>query len=302
MSIASTPRRTMAPDIKALKGKRRVVTLTAYHAPTAAIADKYCDVLLVGDSVGMVMHGFATTLPVTLELMILHARAVVAGSSSALVVVDMPFASYEESPQVAFRNAARVLKETGCGAVKLEGGLRMRETIRFLVERGIPVMGHVGMTPQSINTLGGFKTQGRKRGDWAHIEAEAKATQEAGAFAVVLEAMAPELAERITQGLSIPSIGIGASAACDGQVLVMEDMLGLTEKVPKFVRKYANLGSEIDRAIAEYARQVRSGAFPGPEHVYDGPPQVASSSEPGPGQAKPRRRVMKKPKKPRTKS
>jgi 3-methyl-2-oxobutanoate hydroxymethyltransferase len=242
--------------------------LTAYHAHTARIIDPHVDFLLVGDSLGMVMHGYETTVPVPLDLMIMHGAAVVRGSSHALVVVDMPFGSYEESPAIAFRNAARVMKETGCGAVKLEGGERMAETIRYLTERGIPVMAHIGLTPQSINVMGGFKTQGRRQEEWAAIEADAVAVAEAGAFAVVLEGMAELLAARITKQILIPTIGIGASASCDGQILVLEDMLGLSPRVPKFVKKFAELGNAIETAVKSYANDVRSRAFPGPEHVY----------------------------------
>jgi 3-methyl-2-oxobutanoate hydroxymethyltransferase len=216
----------------------------------------------------MVMHGYESTVPVPLELMIMHGQAVVRGSSHALVIVDMPFGSYEESPPIAFRNAARVMKETGCGAVKLEGGARMGETIRYLTERGIPVMAHIGLTPQSINMMGGFKTQGRRPEEWAAIEADAAAVAEAGAFAVVLEGMAELLAARITRQIPIPTIGIGASASCDGQILVLEDMLGLNPRVPKFVKKFGNLGEQIEDAVRSYAEEVRARAFPGPEHVY----------------------------------
>ncbi len=269
MSVQKASRRITAPDIAARKGGEPVVSLTAYHAHTAAIADEIVDFLLVGDSLGMVMHGFETTLPVPLELMIMHGRAVVRGSKRALVVVDMPFGSYEESPSVAFRNAATVIKETGCGAIKLEGGARMAETIDFLSQRGIPVMAHIGLTPQSINVLGGFKTQGREREQWAAIEADARAVAEAGAFCVVLEAMAEPLAARITASIDIPTIGIGASAACDGQILVMEDMLGLSPRVPKFVKQFGEVGKSIENAIRAYAEEVRARNFPAPEHTYD---------------------------------
>lgn len=261
-------KRLMAPDITARKGREPIVSLTAYHAHTAAIADKHCDFLLVGDSLGMVMHGYETTVPVPLELMIMHGRAVVRGSRRALVVIDMPFGTYEESPPVAFRNAARVLKETDCGAIKLEGGRRMAETIRYLVDRGIPVMAHIGLTPQSINVIGGFKAQGRTKDAWAAIEEDAQLVAEAGAFAVVLEAMAEPLAARITSAIPIPTIGIGASAACDGQILVMEDMLGLSERVPKFVKKFGAVAVAIEDAIASYAEEVRARTFPLPEHTY----------------------------------
>ena len=217
----------------------------------------------------MVMHGFESTLPVPLELMILHGRAVMRGAKHALVVVDMPFGSYEEGPQQAFRNAALVMKETQCGAIKLEGGKRMAETIRFLTERGIPVMAHIGLTPQSINILGGFKTQGRTHAQWAIIEEDAQAVTEAGAFAVVLEAIAEPLAAKITASIPIPTIGIGASPACDGQILVMEDMLGLSPRVPKFVKEFGKVGAAIEGAIRMYAEDVRSRAFPGPENTYE---------------------------------
>jgi 3-methyl-2-oxobutanoate hydroxymethyltransferase len=216
----------------------------------------------------MVMHGYETTVPVPLELMIMHGAAVVRGSKHALIVVDMPFGSYEESPAIAFRNAARVMKETGCGAVKIEGGTRMAETVRYLTERGIPVMAHIGLTPQSVNVMGGFKTQGRRQEEWAAIEADAQAVSQAGAFAVVLEGMAELLAARITRQIPIPTIGIGASASCDGQILVLEDMLGLSPRVPKFVKRFAELGAAIETAVKAYTGEVRARAFPGPEHVY----------------------------------
>jgi 3-methyl-2-oxobutanoate hydroxymethyltransferase len=268
MSTEIKRRRLMAPDITARKGGEPIVALTSYHAHTAAIADKHCDFLLVGDSLGMVMHGYETTVPVPLDLMIMHGKAVVRGSARALIVVDMPFGTYEESPSVAFRNAAKVMKETDCGAVKLEGGRRMAETIRFLVDRGIPVMAHIGLTPQSINVLGGFKTQGRTVDTWAAIEEDARLVTEAGAFAVVLEAMAAPLAERITGAISAPTIGIGASPGCDGQILVMEDMLGLSPRVPKFVKEFGSIGQAIDRAIGSYAVEVRARTFPAADHTY----------------------------------
>ncbi|WP_315766646.1 MULTISPECIES: 3-methyl-2-oxobutanoate hydroxymethyltransferase [unclassified Bradyrhizobium] len=269
MSVQSTTRRKTAPDIRARKGGEPIVMLTSYHAHTAAMVDRHCDVILVGDSLGNVMHGFETTVPVTLDMMILQGSAVMRGSRQALVVVDMPFGSYEAGKEQAFHSAARIMKETQCGAVKLEGGVRMAETVRFLTERGIPVMGHIGLTPQSINTLGSFKAQGREADSWAPIENDARAIAEAGAFSMVIEAVAEPLARKITQDVAIPTIGIGASAACDGQVLVLEDMLGLSPKVPKFVRRYGNLGPAIEEAVAAYAADVRSRAFPAAEHVYD---------------------------------
>ncbi|BAF90329.1 ketopantoate hydroxymethyltransferase precursor [Azorhizobium caulinodans ORS 571] len=226
------------------------------------------DVILVGDSLGMVMHGLETTVPVTVEMMIVHGRAVVRGTKRALIVVDLPFGSYEASPVEAFHTAARVLKETGAGAVKLEGGVRMAETVRFLVDRGIPVMGHVGLTPQAINTLGSFKARGRDETEAGQIFEDAVAISHAGAFSIVLEAIAEPLARRITQEVAPPTIGIGGSAACDGQILVLEDMLGLAPRVPKFVKKYAELGPAIEAAVSSYAEEVRARTFPGPEHVY----------------------------------
>jgi 3-methyl-2-oxobutanoate hydroxymethyltransferase len=214
---------------------------------------------------------------VTLDMMILQGKAVMRGSSRALVAVDMPFGSYEASREQAFGSAARIMKETGCGAIKLEGGRRMADTIAFLVERGIPVMAHVGLTPQSINALGGFRTQGRDPSDWGPIEQDARAVAEAGAFAVVLEAIAEPLAAKITRDIPIPTIGIGASAACDGQVLVLEDMLGLSPRVPKFVKRYSDLGPAIDRAVATYAAEVRSRSFPAADNVYEMKPRRAKA-------------------------
>ena len=268
MSQEFEVRRMTAPEIAKRKGGSPIVALTAYHAHTARIIDPYVDLLLVGDSLGMVMHGYETTVPVPLDLMIMHARAVVRGSSKALVVVDMPFGTYEESPSVAFRNAAKVLKETGCGAIKLEGGAHMAETIRYLADRGIPVMSHIGLTPQAINTIGSFKARGLFRSEWAAFEEDARAVAEAGAFAVVIEALAELLAARITRQIPIPTIGIGASAECDGQILVLEDMLGLSPRVPKFVKEYAQLGGAIETAVKAFAGDVRSRVFPGAEHTY----------------------------------
>lgn len=287
MSAQASTTRITSVDIRNRKGREPVVSLTAYHAHTAAIADKYVDFLLVGDSLGMVMHGYETTVPVPLELMIVHGRAVTRGAKRALVVVDMPFGSYEESPPVAFRNAARVMKETECGAIKLEGGRRMAETIQYLVERGIPVMAHIGLTPQAINTLGGFRAQGRTEDQWAALEADAKAVSDAGAFAVVLEAIAEPLAQRITASIPVPTIGIGASAACDGQILVMEDMLGLSPRVPKFVKEFGRIGAAIDAAIGAYAGAVRERSFPAAEHTYAMRLQKPSDSAAAPAQTAP---------------
>ncbi len=268
MSGEFSIKRVTAPDIAKRKGGAPIVALTAYHAHTARIIDPYVDMLLVGDSLGMVMHGYETTVPVPLELMIMHAQAVVRGSSRSLVVVDMPFGSYEESPSEAFRNAARVMKETGCGAIKIEGGAHMAETIRYLTDRGIPVMSHIGMTPQAVNTIGSFKPRGRFRSEWAAFEEDARAVAKAGAFAVVLEALAELLAARITKQISIPTIGIGASAECDGQILVLEDMLGLSPRVPKFVKEYAQIGEAIETAVKAYANEVRGRVFPSDAYTY----------------------------------
>ncbi|MFD2174483.1 3-methyl-2-oxobutanoate hydroxymethyltransferase [Rhodobacter lacus] len=268
MSATASLKRLMPSDIRALKGTAPVVVLTAYTTPVAKLADPACDVLLVGDSLGMVLHGLPSTLGVTMEMMILHGQAVMRGSDRALVVIDMPFASYEESPAQAFRNAARIMAETGAGAVKLEGGVHMRETIAFLVARGIPVMAHIGLTPQSVNTLGGYKVQG-KGADAARLMADAQAVAEAGAFSVVLEKVPAGLAGEISRALPIPTIGIGAGVACDGQVLVVDDMLGLfSDFKPKFVKRYAELGRTAAEAVAAYAAEVRAKRFPAPEHSF----------------------------------
>ncbi len=256
------------PEIAARKGGTPIVCLTAYTTPVAQLVDPHCDVVLVGDSLGMVLHGLPSTLGVTLDMMILHGKAVHRGLERALLVVDMPFGSYEESPAQAFQNAARLMAETGCGAVKLEGGVSMAETIRFLTTRGIPVMAHVGLTPQAVNTFGGYKVQGRGE-DAERILRDSLAVAAAGAFSVVLEKVPEALARRITEEIAIPTIGIGASAACDGQVLVIDDMLGMfTGFQPKFVKRYAELGREAEAAIAAFAQDVREGRFPGPEHVF----------------------------------
>ncbi|MFN3526675.1 MAG: 3-methyl-2-oxobutanoate hydroxymethyltransferase [Paracoccus sp. (in: a-proteobacteria)] len=268
MSAQAPVKRITVPQIADRKGGLPIVALTAYTAPMAALVDAHADVILVGDSLGMVVHGLPSTIGVTLDMMILHGQAVMRGSSRAMVVIDMPFGSYEESPEQAFRNAARVMGETGAGAVKLEGGARMAPTIRFLVDRGIPVMAHIGLTPQSTNVLGGFKTQGRDEATWpAHI-ADAVAVAEAGAFSVVVEGVTEALADRIIDSIAIPTIGIGASARCDGQILVLDDMLGLSGRVPRFVRKFGDLGTSAEQAIADYAQAVRDRSFPGDGQVY----------------------------------
>ena len=269
MSAPVRSRRTSIADIKALKGVRPIVSLTAYTAPMAALLDPHVDFLLIGDSLGMVVYGFDTTLPVTIDLMIAHGAAVVRGSKTSLVVVDMPFGSYQEGREQAFRSASRVLAETGAQAVKLEGGEEMGETIRFLTERGVPVLGHIGLTPQMVNVYGGYKTQGRNQFQAAKIKADARTVAEAGAFAFVLEGTMEPLAREITTEAPIPVIGIGASPQCDGQILVSEDMLGLyNEFIPRHVKRFADLGAEVSKAAAAYAEEVKARSFPGLEHTF----------------------------------
>ena len=261
-------RRLAAPDIAARKGQAPIVCLTAYTAPMAEIFDEACDLLLVGDSVGMVLHGLPNTIGVTLDMMILHAQAVMRGSRRAMVVVDLPFGAYEGSPEQAFAAACRVMKESGAQAVKVESGPTVPETIRYLTQRGVPVMGHIGLRPQAVLMEGSFKAKGRTEEERQRVLAEARATVEAGVFAVVIEGVAEALAREITQAIAVPTIGIGASAACDGQVLVAEDMLGLFDWSPKFVRRYADLKSEIGRAARQYADDVRARRFPADGEVY----------------------------------
>lgn len=268
MSKQTEIKRITVPEIAARKGGEPLVTLTAYTARMAELLDPHCELLLVGDSLGNVIYGFDSTLPVTLDIMIAHTGAVVRGSESACVIADMPFGSYEESPEVAYRNAARIVSETGAAGIKLEGGVTMAPTIRFLVERGIPVMAHVGLRPQMVNVMGGFKTQGRDRAAWDTIIADAKAVEEAGAFSVVLEGVAEPLAAHLTKELGIVTIGIGASAACDGQILVIDDMLGMFEFTPKFVKRYGEVGSAVTEAVKAYAEDVRARRFPGEEQTY----------------------------------
>lgn len=250
------------------KTKEPLVMLTAYTARQAQLLDPHCDMLLVGDSLGQVIYGLPSTIPVSLDMMCAHGAAVVRGSYHSVVIVDMPFGSYEASPAHAFESASRVLKETGCAAVKLEGGEAMAETISFLTRRGIPVMAHVGLTPQAVNALGGYAARGRSQEEHAKIIADGKAIADAGAFSVVVEGVVEPIAVALTQTLDIPVIGIGASAQCDGQVLVAEDMLGLFERVPRFVKRYADMAGLITDTAAAYAAEVRSRSFPGEEQVY----------------------------------
>jgi len=261
-------RRLAAPDILKRKGGEPLVCLTAYDAPTAALLDEHCDVLLVGDSVGMVVHGLPNTVGVTMEMMIMHGQAVMRGSRKAMVVVDMPFGSYEGAKEVAYDNCARIMKETGAQGIKVESGPTVPETIAYLVQRGIPVMGHVGLRPQAVLTEGAFKAKGRTDDERLRVIAEAEATADAGAFAIVIEGTAEGVAREITAAVDVPTIGIGASAACDGQILVTPDMLGLFDWTPKFVRKYADQRSEIDRAVAAYAADVKARRFPAEVETY----------------------------------
>jgi 3-methyl-2-oxobutanoate hydroxymethyltransferase len=268
-SSESAPKRKKmtVPAFAARKGGEPLVCLTAYTAHVARICDRHVDLLLVGDSLGMVIHGMPNTLGVTLEHMIMHGQAVTRGAERALVVVDMPFGSYEESPEAAFRNASRVVKETGCTAIKLEGGVEMAPTIQYLSRRGIPVMAHVGLMPQAMNTAGGFKAV-RDEAEWDGVIEDAKAVERAGAFSVVVEGVAEPLAARITEAVGIPTVGIGASARCDGQILVFEDMVGLFPRVPTFVKRYGAMEEMMDDAVSRYAGEVRARAFPTEAHTY----------------------------------
>ena len=261
--------RLTVPDIAGRKGGTPIVCLTAYTTPVARLLDPHVDLLLVGDSLGMVLYGMDSTLGVTLDMMIAHGRAVMRGAQAACVVVDMPFGSYQESPAQAFRNSARVMAEAGCQAVKLEGGQEMAETVRHLVGRGIPVLGHVGLTPQFVNAFGGFRTQGRDAAAAARIRDDAAAIADAGAFAIVVEGVPEPLGRRIAGDIAVPAIGIGASPACDGQILVTEDIVGLFGDFrPKFVKRYADLAPAVEDAARRYAAEVRAGAFPSAEYCF----------------------------------
>jgi len=269
MSKQTQIRRKTVRDIAAAKGGDPLVCLTAYTAPMAELLDPVCDLLLVGDSLGMVVHGLPSTVGVTMEMMILHGQAVMRGSEQAFVVVDMPFGSYETNPDQAFLNAARIMSETGCQAVKIESGTYASAQISHLVQRGVPVMGHVGLRPQAVNVDGGFRAKGRTAQGWQRALDEAKAAEEAGAFAIVVEGVSVELAEEITASVSCPTIGIGASSKCDGQILVTDDMLGMFDWTPKFVRKFANLRGEIEGAAKAYADGVRARSFPDKSETYN---------------------------------
>jgi 3-methyl-2-oxobutanoate hydroxymethyltransferase len=266
--VPAPMKRLTVPKLRAMKGGEPIVMLTAYTARMAQLLDPHCDLLLVGDSLGQVIYGLPSTVPVTLEMMCAHGAAVVRGSYHSVVAVDMPFGAYEASPTQAFESASRILKETGAAAVKLEGGEAMAETIAFLSARGIPVIGHVGLTPQAVNALGGYGARGKTEAEAAKILADARAVDAAGCFLLVLEGVMEEVADAATEAVSCPTIGIGASASCDGQVLVTEDMLGLFERAPRFVKRYDDFAARIGEAAAAYAAEVRSRAFPGEEQIY----------------------------------
>jgi 3-methyl-2-oxobutanoate hydroxymethyltransferase len=265
---SDAPKRITPPWILSRKGGEPIVCLTAYTAPVAAILDEVCDLLLVGDSVGMVVHGLPNTIGVTMEMMILHGQAVMRASRRALVAVDMPFGSYEGGREIAYANAVRILKETGAQAVKLEGGVEIAETIAYLTRRGVPVMGHVGLRPQAVLTDGGFRARGKRADEAAGVMADAESVAEAGVFCVVVEGVAEALATQITAEIGVPTIGIGASVGCDGQILVVDDMLGLFERTPKFVRRYGDLRVEIATAAKRYAEDVRARTFPSVAETY----------------------------------
>ncbi len=261
-------KRLTVPRIRQRKGGEPLVMLTAYTVRMAQLMDPHCDMLLVGDSLGQVIYGLPHTVAVTMEMMCAHGAAVVRGSYHAAVVIDMPFGSYEASPELAFTNAARLLKETGAAAVKLEGGKVMAPTIEFLSSRGIPVMAHVGLTPQAVNILGGYGVRGKSDEEAKSIVEDAVILSKAGAFAILIEGVMEPIAIEITQKVECPTIGIGGSAQCDGQVLVTEDMLGLFERTPKFVKRYAAMSEMVESAVVHYAEDVRQRKFPGPEHIY----------------------------------
>jgi 3-methyl-2-oxobutanoate hydroxymethyltransferase len=278
MSVEAQTKRLSVTQIRSRKGETKLVCLTAYTAPVARLLDQEVDVLLVGDSLAMVIYGFDSTLPVTLDMMIAHGAAVVRATRHALIVVDLPFGAYQASPEDAFRAAARAMSETGCAAVKLEGGEEMAETVAFLTRRGIPVMGHVGLTPQAVNALGGYRSRGHRDEERAKIMRDGVAIAEAGAFSLVIEGVAESVARELTDAVAVPTIGIGASAGCDGQILVTDDMLGVfAEFTPKFVKRYRNLSEEIRAAARDYAAEVRDGRFPAPEHTYSRPPRPSKS-------------------------
>ena len=297
MSTQNQERRLNVRDVAGMKGSRPIVSLTAYSAPMARALDAHADLILVGDSLGMVLYGMDTTVGVSLDMMVAHGAAVVGATARACVIVDLPFGSYQESPQAAFRAAARVMAKTGCSGVKLEGGVEMAETVRFLTQRGIPVLGHIGLMPQSVNAAGGFRVQGKTDDGARRIRADASAIADAGAFAIVIENTVEALARSLSEELKVPTIGIGASPACDGQILVTEDIVGLGgEFTPRFAKRYAELGEALNKAVGQYAEDVRARRFPAAEHCFNPPakgrgakPRLAAVSSDGVGTAKGRR-------------
>jgi 3-methyl-2-oxobutanoate hydroxymethyltransferase len=281
MSAQNRVTRRTVSDIRMQKGGTPIVCLTAYTAPVAQWADEVADLILVGDSLGMVLYGFDSTLPVTLEMMIAHGAAVVRSTHTALIVVDMPFGSYQQSPETAFAAAARVMKETGCAAVKLEGGAEMAQTVSYMVQRGIPVMGHIGLQPQSVHSAGGYRVAGKDDASVRKLNDDVLAIADAGAFSIVIEGTVSDVAESLTRAVAVPTIGIGASAACDGQILVSEDMLGLANgHKAKFVKPFAELAPQARAGMAQYAAEVRSRAFPSADHIYLSQKRQAGSPAP----------------------
>ncbi|MBR0898995.1 3-methyl-2-oxobutanoate hydroxymethyltransferase [Bradyrhizobium tropiciagri] len=269
MSASVNIRRTTTRDIRSRKQGEVIVALTAYTTPIAKLLDPHCDLLLVGDSLGMVMYGMETTLGVTLDMMIAHGAAVMRGARRACVIVDMPFGSYQESPEQAFRNAARIMAETGASGIKIEGGTEMAETVAFLSQRGIPVLGHVGLMPQSVNVAGGFRAAGISEIEAARVLADARAIADASAFAIVIEGTVEPVVREITEAVDVPTIGIGASPTCNGQILVTDDLLGLfSDFTPRFVKRYAELGDDISKAAASYAADVKARRFPEAKHCF----------------------------------
>ncbi len=269
MSTQNQERRLNVRDLAAMKGSRPIVSLTAYSAPMARALDGHADLILVGDSLGMVLYGMDTTVGVSLDMMVAHGAAVVGATRRACVIVDLPFGSYQESPEAAFRTSARVMAETGCSGVKLEGGVEMAETVRFLSARGVPVLGHIGLMPQSVNAAGGFRVQGRTDDGARRIRADTSAIADAGAFAIVIENTVEALARSLTEELKVPTIGIGASPACDGQILVTEDIVGLGgDFTPRFAKRYAEFGEQLNKAVGQYAEDERARRFPAAEHCF----------------------------------
>jgi 3-methyl-2-oxobutanoate hydroxymethyltransferase len=261
-------KRLTVPAVMKRKGGEPIVMLTAYTARMAQLLDPHCDVLLVGDSLGQVIYGLPTTLQVTLDMMIAHGAAVVRGSYHSVVIIDMPFGTYEQSPEQAFASASRIMAETGAAGVKLEGGAAMAPTVAFLAQRGIPVVGHVGLTPQAVNALGGYAARGRSQAEEEKIVRDAQGISDAGAFLLVIEGVVEPIAARITREVACPTIGIGASVECDGQVLVIDDMLGMFERTARFVKRYDDLAARISAAVEAYAGEVRSRAFPTAQETY----------------------------------